>query len=147
MVSVGMRYIQFDPVDYAKTALVPLADELIACADAAGSAEQQLYFGAIRAGLATATNAGDLIEVFFNLSAANFMGFDYTPETALVLDRLLEKSELLAEAQGSRSRNRSPLTGKRPNIAAVDTDSCSGFRRHCRRSTAARKPRAAYMVG
>ena len=47
---VGMRYIQFDPVDYAKTALVPLADELIACADAAGSAEQQLYFGKIRWG-------------------------------------------------------------------------------------------------
>jgi hypothetical protein len=99
--SVGMRDNQFDPVDYAKTALVPLADELIACADAAGSAEQQLYFGAVRAGLASATNAGDLIEVFFNLSAANFMGFDYTPETALVLDRLLEKSQLLAESQGA----------------------------------------------
>ena len=96
-----MRDNQFDPVDYAKTTLVPLADELIACADAAGSAEQQLYFGKVKAGLASATNAGDLIEVFFNLSAANFMGFDYTPETALVLDRLLEKSELLAEAQGA----------------------------------------------
>jgi hypothetical protein len=92
---------QFDPIEYAKTALVPLADELVACADAAGSAEQQLYFGAVRAGLASATNAGDLIEVFFNLSAANFMGFNYTPETALVLDRLLEKSVLLAEAQGA----------------------------------------------
>ena len=99
--SVGMPDNQFDPVEYAKMALVPLADELIACADAAGSAEQQLYFGAVRAGLASATNAGDLIEVFFNLSAANFMGFDYTPETALVLDRLLEKSVLLAEAQGA----------------------------------------------
>ena len=98
---VGMKDNQFDPVDYARTALVPLADELIACADAAGSAEQQLYFGAVRAGLASATNAGDLIEVFFNLSAANFMGFDYTPETSLVLDRLLEKSELLAEAQSA----------------------------------------------
>ncbi len=98
---VGMQDNQFDPVDYARTALVPLADKLIACADAAGSAEQQLYFGAVRAGLASATNAGDLIEVFFNLSAANFMGFDYTPETSLVLDRLLEKSELLAEAQSA----------------------------------------------
>jgi len=96
-----MRDIQFDPVDYAKTKLVPLADELIACADAAGSADQLLYFRKIRAGLASAGDAGDLIEVFFNLSAANFMGFDYTPETALVLDRLLEKSELLAESQGA----------------------------------------------
>ena len=96
-----MRNNQFDPVDYAKSVLVPLADELIVCADVAGSAEQQLYFGAVKAGLASATNAGDLIEVFFNLSAANFMGFDYTPETALVLDRLLEKSVLLAEAQGA----------------------------------------------
>ena len=98
---VGMRNNQFDPVDYAKSVLVPLADELIACANAAGSAEQQWYFGAVKAGLASATNEGDLIEVFFNLSAANFMGFDYAPETALVLDRLLEKSELLAEAQGA----------------------------------------------
>ena len=99
--SVRMRDDEFDPVEYAKTELVPLADKLISCADAAGSPEQQLYFGKVRAGLASATNAGDLIEVFFNLSAANFMGFDYTPETALVLDRLLEKSELLAEAQGA----------------------------------------------
>ena len=97
-----MRDTQFDPIDYAKTALVPLAEELIACADAAGSAEQSLYFDKLRAGLASAANAGDLIEVFFNLSAANFMGFDYTPETALVLDRLLEKSQLLAESQGAR---------------------------------------------
>ena len=98
---VGMRNNQFDPVDYAKSVLVPLADELIACANAAGSAEQQWYFGAVKAGLASATNEGDLIEVFFNLSAANFMGFDYTPKTALVLDRLLEKSVLLAEAQSA----------------------------------------------
>ena len=98
---LGMRDTQFDPVDYAKSTLVPLADELIACADAAGSADQSLYFDKVRAGLASASTAGDLIEVFFNLSAANFMGFDYTPETALVLDRLLEKSELLAEAQGA----------------------------------------------
>ena len=89
-----MQNTRFDPIDYAKTALVPLADELIACAAAAGSTEQSLYFDKVRAGLASAANAGDLIEVFFNLSAANFMGFDYTAETALVLDRLLEKSEL-----------------------------------------------------
>ena len=138
-----MRDNQFDPVDYAKTVLA-LADELIACADAAGSAEQQLYFGAVRR-VWRQHKCGDLIEVFFNLSAANFMGFDYAPETALVLDRLLEKSELLAEAQGASKLL--TTNGQAPEYRARRYPQVFGSRRHCRRSTAARKLRAAYTVG
>ena len=48
-----------------------------------------------------ASNSGDLIEVFFNLSAAHFMNFSYSDAATHTLDKLLEKSILLSESQNT----------------------------------------------
>jgi len=96
-----MRDVGFNPVDYAKTQLLPLVDKLMACADQERAYDQLIYFGNIKDGLISAANSGDIIEVFFNLSAANFMNFDYSQKTSALLDKLLEKSELLAESQNA----------------------------------------------
>jgi hypothetical protein len=96
-----MRDVSFNPVDYAKTQLLPLVDELMACADQDGAYDQLIYFGNIKDGLISAADSGDIIEVFFNLSAANFMNFDYPQKISILLDKLLEKTELLAESQNA----------------------------------------------
>tara|TARA_B100000676_G_scaffold75998_1_gene75564 strand:- start:2636 stop:2950 length:315 start_codon:yes stop_codon:yes gene_type:complete len=96
-----MRDTNFDPVKYAKTELTPLIDELITYADGEEASDQLLYFSGIRDSILNASNPGDLIEVFFNLSAANFLNFDYSVESAVLLDRLLEKSILLTESQSA----------------------------------------------
>ena len=96
-----MRDSNFDPVKYAKTELSPLIDELIAYADRDDASDQLTYFSGIKDNILNATNSGDLIEVFFNLSAANFLNFKYSQESAILLDRLLEKSILLTESQNA----------------------------------------------
>ena len=96
-----MRNSNFDPVKFAKTELNPLIDELIAHADRDNASDQLTYFSGIRDGILNASNSGDLIEVFFNLSAANFLNFEYSKESAILLDRLLEKSILLTESQNA----------------------------------------------
>ena len=94
----------FNPLCYAKRELVPIVDALVACAEAESSHDQIFYFTKIKHGFETAAGADDLIEVFFNLSAANFVGFNYSREMAIILDRLLEKSQLLAESQNISDR-------------------------------------------
>ncbi len=94
----------FNPLCYAKRELVPLVDALVACAEAESSHDQVFYFTKIKHGIETAAGSDDLIEVFFNLSAANFVGFNYSREMATILDRLLERSQLLAESQNISDR-------------------------------------------
>ena len=96
-----MRDFNFDPVNYAKTELTPLIEKLIACANENGKTDQLTYFSGIKNSILNAYDPEDLIEVFFNLSAANFLNFEYSPESAIVLDRLLEKSILLTESQNA----------------------------------------------
>lgn len=96
-----MRDSNFDPVKFAKTELSPLIDELIAHADRDDASDQLTYFSGIKNSILNASDSGDLIEVFFNLSAANFLNFDYSVESAVLLDRLLEKSILLTESQSA----------------------------------------------
>ena len=89
----------FDAVAYAREDLAPLLARMIALTEADGQEEQTYYFENLRQALETAEDQGDLIQLFFNLSAANFLGFDYAPPVAVLLDRLLEKAELLSESQ------------------------------------------------
>ena len=96
-----MRDSSFDPVKYAKTELTPLIEQLIACADENGKTDQLTYFSGIKNSILKASDPENLIEVFFNLSAANFLNFEYSYESAILLDRLLEKSILLTESQNA----------------------------------------------
>ena len=96
-----MRDSSFDPVKYAKRELTPLIEELIDCADGNEKSDQLTYFSGIKNSILKASDPGDLIEVFFNLSAANFLNFEYSLESAFLLDKLLEKSILLTESQNA----------------------------------------------
>ena len=96
-----MRDSNFDPVKFAKTELNPLVDELIAHAERDDASDQLTYFSGIKDSILNASDSGDLIEVFFNLSAANFLNFEYSQESTILLDRLLEKSILLTESQNA----------------------------------------------
>ncbi len=90
---------EFDAVAYAQRELVPLLKQITAATAAEGQTDQTFYFQNLLEGIGQATHEGDLIEVFFNLSAANFMGFDYAMPVVVLLDQLLEKAELLSESQ------------------------------------------------
>ena len=94
-----MRDSEFNPLRYAKIELMPLIEELIFCAERDEAADQVKYFSDIKEGLLKASTSDELLEVFFNLSAANFLNFDYSPDSCTVLDKLLEKSILLSESQ------------------------------------------------
>ena len=89
----------FDAMAYARQDLTPILVQMIALTKKEGQLEQAYYFENLHKALEEADNQGDLIEVFFNLSAANFLGFDYAASVAILLDQLLEKAELLSESQ------------------------------------------------
>ena len=94
-----------DPVQYAQNQLLPLIDELLKYSGKDGTSDQISYFLNIKNCLTMATNSGDLIEVFFNFPAANFMNFSYSETATLVLDKLLEKSMLLSQSQNAENKN------------------------------------------
>ena len=94
-----MRDSEFNPLRYAEIELMPLIEELIFYAERDEALDQVKYFSDIKEGLLKASTSDELLEVFFNLSAANFLNFDYSPDSCTVLDKLLEKSILLSESQ------------------------------------------------
>ena len=90
---------EFDAVSHARQELLPLLNIIFSLKETKGWADQAYYFKNLQDGIIGAKNQGDLIEVFFNLSAANFMGFEYAMPVVTLLDQLLEKAELLSESQ------------------------------------------------
>lgn len=88
----------FDPVLYANEELVPLLQVLCQLADEEEAADQRRFFASVLSGLECASEAEDLADPFMQLSMAAFLGFELSPATALLLDRLLEKAKRLTEA-------------------------------------------------
>ena len=88
----------FDPVAYAQTELAPLLRALCALAESSEQTEQQRFFASVLAGIERARDGEDLADPFMQLSMSAFMGFLYDSATALLLDQLLAKAQLLAES-------------------------------------------------
>ena len=87
----------FEPLEYAQEQLVPILDVLRESAEAEGKADQAAFFGRIHAGMTNARDAVDLAEPFMELSASAFMGFDFSPPVAMLLDQLLLYASQLSE--------------------------------------------------
>ncbi|MEM9176312.1 MAG: hypothetical protein AAGC67_13880 [Myxococcota bacterium] len=89
--------VTFDPLAYAQEQIVPLLEILSEGAEADGKADQAAFFGRIHAGMTNARDAVDLAEPFMELSASAFMGFDFSPPTAMLLDQVLIYASQLSE--------------------------------------------------
>ncbi len=87
----------FDPLEYAREELLPLLEVLRQSASEEGKADQAAFFGRIHAGMSRARDAVDLAEPFMELSASAFMGFDFSPPVAMLLDQLLLHASQLSE--------------------------------------------------
>ena len=88
----------FDPVIYARDELVPLLEQLSSLTESSERPAQHQYFKTLLAQLKGASDDGQVVEAFLHLSAAAFLGFEYEPEVADVLDALLEKAQHLSDA-------------------------------------------------
>ncbi len=87
----------FEPVEYANEQLMPLLETLREAADVEGKGDQAAFFGRIHAGMSNARDAVDLAEPFMELSASAFMGFDFSPTIAMLLDQVLLYASQLSE--------------------------------------------------
>jgi hypothetical protein len=90
--------MSFDPVVYANQELAPLLKGLCQLAESDRAMDQQRFFASVLAGVEGASQAEDLADPFMQLSMSAFMGFAFSAPTALLLDELLEKAQLLSES-------------------------------------------------
>lgn len=89
--------MSFDPIEYAQNQLVPFLAALVQSAEEEGSADQAQFFGRILRGMQMAREPVDLAEPFMELSTSAFLGFDFSPSVALLLDQVLMYAGQLSE--------------------------------------------------
>ena len=87
----------FEPLDYAQNQLAPLLGAIVASVEAEQKPDQERFFGAILRAIEGARDATDLAEPFMELSMSAFVGFDYSPSVAMLLDQLLLHAQQLSE--------------------------------------------------
>ncbi|MEM7408030.1 MAG: hypothetical protein AAF458_22260 [Pseudomonadota bacterium] len=95
---------EFDPVQYVHTELVPLLKELVQLTKAQGAIAEQQYFQVLLTQMEAARDGVHVAEAFLHLSSAAFLGFEYSPDVADLLDTLLERAEHLSEALAESGR-------------------------------------------
>jgi hypothetical protein len=90
--------VPFDPVRHANEELAPLLRALVQLSESSEEPDQGRFFAGILAGIERAVEGEDLADPFMQLSMSAFMGFRYDSAAALLLDRLLGKTQQLAES-------------------------------------------------
>lgn len=76
--------------------LGPLLDRLITQLDAEGSATQRAYFARIRRCLEQAHQDTELVTSIRELYCTSAVGFSFSTDATPLIDRILEKAEVLA---------------------------------------------------
>ena len=89
--------MSFDPVEHAREQIAPLLRALVYAVEEEGRDDQARFFGAIQKGVERARDGTDLAEPFMELSMSAFVGFDYSPSTAMLLDQILLQAQQLSE--------------------------------------------------
>ena len=89
--------MSFDPLEYSRDSLIPLLDALRMSVEEEGRADQAAFFGRIQRGMEAARDPVDLAEPFMELSASAFMGFEFSPPVAMLLDQVLMYASQLSE--------------------------------------------------
>lgn len=82
----------------ARNQLDPLLGALAAQLGEEGQATQQSFFNRIRASIQHAQDEVDLAGPFMELSTTAFVGFEFSPDAAVLIDRILEKAETIADS-------------------------------------------------
>ncbi|MDC0987397.1 hypothetical protein OAS67_09070 [Alphaproteobacteria bacterium] len=96
------KNVEFNALGYAKLNLTPILNEIICLSEKYGNMDQITYFLSIKNEILSASQTDDLMEIFFHLSSANFLGFDYPSDVTVLLNDLLDKSILLSETQNAK---------------------------------------------
>jgi hypothetical protein len=89
--------MSFEPLDYARNEIAPLLRAIVVSVEEEERADQVRFFSAILNGVENARDATDLAEPFMELSMSAFVGFDYSPPTAMLLDQVLLHAGQLSE--------------------------------------------------
>lgn len=95
---------ELDPVVAAAQAqLRPKFDALLAQLDEDGAVQQMLFFTNNLLALQHARDPMNIGELFIQLSTTAFLGFEFSPAQAVLVDELLEQAEQLAHALSADS--------------------------------------------
>jgi hypothetical protein len=86
----------FDPVAYAKTDLAPFLTAICRLVEDEHP-EQLRYFSSLLRSIESVSTPVDLADPLMQLSMSAFLGFDYSPSVALLLDQLLGQAQELTE--------------------------------------------------
>lgn len=89
--------MEFDPLDHARTRVLPLLEAVVALLEEEGEPEPRAFFAGIARAVGGARDATDLAEAFMQLSMSAFLGFRLSAPVSLLLDTLLMHSQQLAE--------------------------------------------------
>lgn len=82
----------------ARNQLDPLLAALATQLGEEGQSTQQAFFNRIRTAIQHAQDEVDLAGPFMELSTTAFVGFEFSPSAAVLIDRILEKAENIAES-------------------------------------------------
>lgn len=95
---------ELDPVvAAAQSQLRPKFDALLALLDKDGAVQEMLFFTTNLLALQQATEPMDIGELFLQLSTTAFLGFEFSPAQAVLVDELLEQAEQLAHVLSADS--------------------------------------------
>ncbi len=86
------------PIIDARNQLDPLLEVLVAQLGDEGRSTKQAFFNRIRGSIQRASDEVDLAGPFMELSTAAFVGFEFSPDAAVLIDRILLKAETIAES-------------------------------------------------
>jgi len=84
-----------DATTQARAEMAPLLRSLCDLVEAEGERDQHGFFAGILQGIENARDPEDLADPFMALSTSAFLGFDYGPLTALLLDQVLVAAQRL----------------------------------------------------
>lgn len=82
----------------ARNQLDPLLEALTSVLGNEGQSTQQAFFTRIRGSIQRAQDEVDLAGPFMELSTTAFVGFEFSPDAAVLIDRILEKAENIADS-------------------------------------------------
>ncbi len=88
----------------ARNQLDPLLEVLVNQLHNEGQATQRAFYTRIRGSIQRAQDEIDLATPLMELSTTAFVGFEFSPDAAVLIERILKKAEYIAEAFETGSR-------------------------------------------
>ncbi len=85
----------------ARNQLDPLLEALASQLGDEGQSTQQAFFNRIRVSIQRAQDEVDLAGPFMELSTTAFVGFEFSPDASVLIDRILLKAETIADSFSS----------------------------------------------